>query len=149
MITGVAANVAAIAAATTTAITITALLPAWLLRLFPRSILQSIATLARRNVIGAVFDLSGKKPSEIIQAIQDGLTTRREAIRHVAVDLDDEAKRDAAHALLGTIAKLDDAVVASAAPVGSIQGAFRFILAKVSYYVVAAQNSAFMPARRH
>ena len=27
---------------------------------------------------------------------------------------------------------------------GSIQGAFRFILAKVSYYVVAAQNSAFM-----
>ena len=144
LITGVAANVTAIAAATTTAITITALLPAWLLRLFPRSILQSIATLARRNVIGAVFDLSGKKPSEIIQAIQDGLTTRREAIRHVAVDLDDEAKRDAAHALLGTIAKLDDAVVASAAPVGSIQGAFRFILAKVSYYVVAAQNSAFM-----
>ena len=46
------------AAATTTAITITALLPAWLLRLFPRSILQSIATLARRNVIGAIFDLS-------------------------------------------------------------------------------------------
>ena len=54
-----------------------------------------------------------KKPSEIIQAIQDGLTTRREAIRHVAVDLDDEAKRDAAHALLGTIAKLDDAVTPS------------------------------------
>ena len=99
MITGVAANVTAIAAATTTAITITALLPAWLLRLFPRSILQSIATLARRNVIGAVFDLSGKKPSEIIQAIQDGLTTRREAIRHVAEDLDDEAKSVTGHAL--------------------------------------------------
>ena len=62
----------------------------------------------------------------------------------MAEDLDNEATSAAAHALLGTIAKLDDAVVASAAPVGSIQGAFRFILAKVSYYVVAAQNSSFM-----
>jgi hypothetical protein len=76
----VAANVQAIA--TGAAITVAALLPAKILRLFPRPVLEAISALSVRTL--EVFDPSGKTISEILAAVKHGRLTREDAVAHMA-----------------------------------------------------------------
>ena len=68
----VAANVTALG--TGAAITLAALLPVKILRLFPRPVLESISALSVRTL--DVFDPSGKPISEILAAVKHGRFTR-------------------------------------------------------------------------
>ena len=76
----VAANVTALG--TGAAITLAALLPVKILRLFPRPVLESISALSVRTL--DVFDPSGKPISEILAAVKHGRFTREDAIAHMA-----------------------------------------------------------------
>ena len=76
----VAANVTALASGA--AISLAALLPAKILRLFPRSVLESISALSVRTL--DVFDPTGKSTTEILAAVKQGRLTRDDAISHMA-----------------------------------------------------------------
>ena len=72
--TGVASNVAAVAAAVGAPITLDALLPARYLRLFTRPVLQTLAIIAAKPKGGAAFSFSGKTYRDIYNAVvKDGL----------------------------------------------------------------------------
>lgn len=82
-VTGVAANVAAVAAATGGVLKVASLLPPKFLRLFPRAALESLSGLvAKVNTAGTPFDPTGKSTKEVVKAVKEGRLTRSEAILH-------------------------------------------------------------------
>ena len=70
-ITGAAANAAALAAGATTALSLIGLLPVYLLRVFSRRILATLATVSRRGGGATPYDFTGKDPDVIIQGVAD------------------------------------------------------------------------------
>ena len=69
----VAANVAAVAAATGTAVSVSKLLPIKIMRLFPKTVLDAIKAL--HNKPSGTFDYSGKSISEVFDAAMHGHTS--------------------------------------------------------------------------
>ena len=82
--TQVNANAAAVSAGLGAAVVVTTLLPAKLLRLFPRFCLDAISALASKIATqGAPFDFQSSTPpstKEIINAVKMGSATRQDAI---------------------------------------------------------------------
>ena len=129
----VASNVQALA--TGAAITLATLLPAKILRLFPRSAFESISALSMRTL--DVFDPSGKSISEILAAVKHGRLTREDAIAHMAErgSAVDPAQETAAH----QIRQIEFAVKALEATKGTLsntsssaEGALLYVLFKLS-----------------
>ena len=144
LITGIASNVAAVAAGAYTSIALAKLLPPYLLRLFPGTVLQTIVTLAKRTNLGAFFDFTGKTHGEILRAVRSGVATRDEAVDHVSADLDsaEEKTVEKAHMTIKTLASLPESSVKPHASAPT-QGVYRFIFARISYYVTSGTCAAF------
>ena len=84
-LTGVAANVAALAAGATTAVSVANLLPVYLLRIFTRRVLDTLTQVARRGSGAIVFDYTGKSPDEILRAVSDRQADADEAITQLGI----------------------------------------------------------------
>lgn len=80
-VTDVATNVASIGAAAGGAIVIAKLLPSKICRLFPKNVLQTIASLAvKLSNSGTPFDPSGKTESDIVSAVRAGRFSKTDGI---------------------------------------------------------------------
>ena len=147
-ITGVAANVAAIAAGTYTTMKLSKLLPPWLLHLFPATALQMLVSLAGRNSAGEkVFDYTGKKHGDILRAVRAGLTTVEEAVDHVSADLDLDgsehaAKRQEAREFIRVLEGVTEPKKTGPASGMTTQGHYRYILARVQGHVMDGGDAA-------
>ena len=76
-VTDVASNVASLGAAAGGAIVIAKLLPSKICRLFPKNVLQTIASLAvKLSNSGTPFDPTGKTESQIVEAVRAGSGSR-------------------------------------------------------------------------
>ena len=148
LVTGVAVNVATVAAVGggKKVIEIAKLLPTYLCRLFNRGVLQTLVTLAQRATASTGFELKDDtKPSAIIAAVTQGILTKADAITHLSGWLDADGEgAEAKHAQATRtmeMLKMMDAVEPMSA-VGSVQGPFRFVYAKISYYVSSGAGMA-------
>ena len=147
-ITGVAANVAAIAAGTYTTMKLSKLLPPWLLHLFPATALQMLVSLAGRNSAGEkMFDYTGKKHGDILRAVRAGLTTVEEAVDHVSADLDLEgsehaSKRQEAREFIRVLEGVTEPKKAGPASGMTTHGHYRYILARVQGHVMDGGDAA-------
>ena len=80
-ITEVANNVASIGAAAGGAIVIAKVLPAKICRLFPKNVLQTIASLAIKiSSSGTPFDPSGKSEAEVVAAVRAGRFSKSDGV---------------------------------------------------------------------
>ena len=146
--TGVAANVVTVAAAigAKKVIDIAKLLPTYLCRLFSRGVLQTLVSLAQRTSAATGFTLTDATTSrELVTAVQNGLLTKADAVTHLSGWLDAEgdgaaAKRDKATSTMKMLSMMD--AIEPTSTVGSVQGPFRFVYAKVSYYVSSGVGMA-------
>ena len=82
-LTGVAANVAAIGAAAGGAISVLALLPHKVVRLFPKSVLDIVASIAARDPTSS-FDPNGKSVNEIVTAVKFSHISKVDAVLHLS-----------------------------------------------------------------
>jgi hypothetical protein len=136
--TGVAANVAAVVAAVGTAIKLDSLLPARYLRLFTRSVLQTLAIIAAKPKGGATFNFSGKTYVEIHQAVVGGLISKDEGVNELISRLNTEEakvgtdKNDILCKQLERGIGLCQKAVVKVASTEVTEGAFLFILSKLS-----------------
>ena len=81
--TGVAANAKAIVDAGTSVITVSKLLPLWVVRCISSSSLRVILALAKRsNRAGEEFDPMNKNVGDIMKAVQQGLYPKDDAVEH-------------------------------------------------------------------
>ena len=134
--TGVASNVAAVAAAVGAVITLDALLPARYLRLFTRPVLQTLAIIAAKPKGGTAFPFSGKSYREIYHAVVGGHVTKDEAIAELSERLDAAESSSEIDATLikqlergiGMVQKATTKVVAA----DVTDGTFLYVLAKLS-----------------
>ena len=137
--TGIAANVAAVVAAVGTAIKLDSLLPARYLRLFTRSVLQTLAIIAAKPKGGATFNFSGKSYVAIHQAVVGGLISRDEGVNELISRLNiEEAKEDPDKVLCKQLERgidLCQKAVIQVASTEVTEGAFLFVLAKLSTVV--------------
>ena len=85
LITGVASNVGALAVGATTLLSVAALLPVYLQRVFTHRVLTQLASLARRGSAAVVFDYTGKSPDEVIQGVLDRQADADDAIGYLGI----------------------------------------------------------------
>ena len=137
--TGVAANVAAVAAAAGAAIKLDSILPARYLRLFTRSVLQTLAIIAAKPKGGATFSFTGKTYAEIHQAVVGGLVTKDEGVDELVRRLNvEEAKTTPDATVVKQLERgvaLCQKAVVRVASADVTDGTFLFILAKLSTVV--------------
>ena len=125
----VAANTAAVAAAVGAVASISSLLPAKFVRLFPKSALQSLASLAIKVDSGAAsFDPSGKSEAEIFSAIMAGRLTKSEATIEFNKRIQaakEMIEVEKAKASISSLAELDKTGIKDS---GSMEGGFLYVL---------------------
>ena len=94
--TGIAANVAAVVAGTAAVIKLDKLLPPSYLRVFHRSILQTLAIISAKPKGGSSFDPNGKTRMDVVKAVQGGHFPREDGIFELEELLQaEEAKNEA------------------------------------------------------
>ena len=134
--TGVASNVAAVAAAVGAAITLDALLPPRYLRLFTRPVLQTLAIIAAKPKGGAAFSFSGKSYRQIYNAVVGGHVSKDEAIAELSERLDTaEAATDPNATLIKQLERGISMVQKATTKVVAAEvtdGTFLYVLAKLS-----------------
>ena len=144
--TGIAANVAAVVAAVGTAIKLDSLLPARYLRLFTRSVLQTLAIIAAKPKGGATFSFAGKTYVDIHQAVVGGLISKDEGVNELISRLNTEELKTAPNDVLCKQLErgigLCQKAVVKVASSEVTEGAFLFILAKLST-VVCGNSGTF------
>ena len=105
--TGTATNAAVLLSTTATSLNVVKLLPAYLLRIFTRRVLDGLVAVARRPQPTDPYDTSGKSAGEIIHAVGNRLLEAHEAVVYlggIATSLTVEAgPRDAALAAIKVI----------------------------------------------
>ena len=125
----VAANTAAAAAAAGAVASISTLLPAKFVRLFPKSALQALASLAIKVESGsAPFNPSGKSEAEIFSAIMAGRLTKGEATIEFNGRIQtakDMLEVEKAKASIRSLAELDKTGVKDS---GCMEGGFLYVL---------------------
>ena len=84
-LTGVAGNVAALITGSSTALSCAGLLPVYLLRVFTRRVLDTLATLSRRGSGATPYDFTGKAPDVVIRAVSDRVADADDAITHLGI----------------------------------------------------------------
>ena len=152
-VTGVAANVAAVASATYTTMKLAKLMPPWLARLFPATALQMLVTLATRSTKGTEeFDFSSKHHGEIIEAVRAGVVTASAAVSHISTELVGDpadgptlAKHKAAYRAMNAINGLPAVAKNECGACSSdtvCHGVYRYILARVQIHVMNGGDTA-------
>ena len=125
----VAANTAAVAAAAGAVASISSLLPAKFVRLFPKSALQALASLAIKVDSGATpFDPKGQSEADIFSAIMAGRLTKGEATIEFNSRIQTAKEMlevEKAKASIRSLAELDKTGVKDS---GSMEGGFLYVL---------------------
>ena len=143
--TGIAANVAAVAAGGAVVIILENLLPARYLRSFTRTVLQTLSIISSRPKAGAAFSFAGQTVNAIVDAVVGGIVTKDEAVRAVNDRLTTEENKVAPDANLVKqlergLSIIQKATVRVAS--GDItDGVYLFILAKLSNITCADSGS--------
>ena len=132
-VTGVAANVAAVAAAAGGVLKVSSLLPPKFIRLFPRAALEALSGLvAKVNSSGTPFDPTGKSTKDVTKAVKEGRLTRSEAVLHfngLIQDSDDELEIKKLESASKILEHLD---LTNLTDNGSLEGGFLYVLFKES-----------------
>ena len=141
-VTGVAANVTALAGAT--AISIMTLLPARLLRIFTRQTIAVLASIYRRPLNGVPLDLTKPTPKALCAAVLATHCTKNEALMEIGerMELIDRTKTGWEGLVKSLEISLE--VLKNLIPTpgtGSVDGAFMYILARLSQVVCKASSS--------
>ena len=132
----IAINSAAITAAVGGAITIAKILPSKLVRLFPRSALEAIASLCTKvRAGGAPFDFTNKTTSEVIAGVKSGSATKAEAIMEFTENIQSATGSTAELTIKkneAAIKALEHLDVRMMQDTGSTEGALLYVLFKLS-----------------
>ena len=144
LITTVTTNAAAIVGGAVAIKGLSDILPDYVARLFPTAAIRSLVTLLANPSPGAEYkftkaDGTDKDLGLLIDDFQNGLFTKDEAIKHFAKSLGVADKRDLAKDCIDTFKALTGGP--SLATSGEIQGAYRYVFARVSEYVMVSRNS--------
>ena len=145
-VTTVATNVAAMAAAAGGAIKVLNVLPHKILRLFPKSILDILSSVAARD-LSTTFDPTNKSTAEIVTAVKFGHFSQLDAILHFTDEISKVANGDGEASV--KIKKLESAIksIESISSTTSVspntnEGCLLYILARLSKSVcVTTQGS--------
>ena len=147
-ITGISANLTALAATTVTVLGIERLLPIKLVRIFPRVVLGTLKSLATRTTDGSTLTLTdATTASQMVTAIGCNRLTKEHAHEHLvgrieAIDPDD------AHAAI-KLKKIEAMMQAVAnatvrvSPDSTINGRFTYVLARLSGVVCGKTSQKF------
>ena len=142
--TGVAANAAALAAGT--ALTVASLLPSKILRLFHKSVLETISALELRTTTS--FDCSGKSFPEILEAVRLGRASKDDAIGEISAKAAAFSGADLLTKL--EVTKMQIAAIDRLNPkmrnmAGFVEGAMLYVLYKLSsaYCSVRTSSASF------
>lgn len=158
LVTGVAGNVVAVAAATYTTMKLAKLMPPWLARLFPSTALQMLVTLATRSTKGTeTFDFAGKHHGEIIEAVRAGVITASEAVSHISKELVGdpsdagvEAKHKAAYRAMNAINGMPAVAKNECGACSSdvvCHGVFRYVLSRCQIHVMNGGDAAMYTSK--
>ena len=132
-VTGVAANVATVAAAAGGVLKVASLLPPKFLRLFPRAALEALSSLvAKVNSSGTPFDPDGKSTKEITKAVKEGRLTRGEAILHFNGLIQESEDEMEIKKLESASKVLEHLETTNLADNGALEGGFLYVLFKES-----------------
>ena len=91
--TVVASNVAAVAGATGALIALEKVLPNKFVRLFSRSVLHTLSTIAAKPKAGTTFDFDGKTGNQIFSAVKGNYITQDEAITELMYKISVEERK--------------------------------------------------------
>ena len=147
-VTGIAANLTALAATATTVLGIEKLLPIKLVRVFPRAILGTLKSLATRSTDGTSLTLSDSTTaSQMVAAIGCNRLTKEQAHEHLTSRIE-AINPDDTHAAikLKKIEAMMQAVSNASArvsPDSTINGRFTYVLARLSGVVCSKVAQKF------
>ena len=135
-VVGVAANVAALGAASGGALTLLTLLPSKILRLFPKSVLDVLSSVAARDPT-ATFDTTGKSTSDIVKAVRLGHLSKVDAILYLSeaieeIDEDEDNAGTKIRKLEAAIKSVESVTNASFNPPGMNEGCLLYIISRLS-----------------
>ena len=140
----VATNAAAIVGGAVAIKGLTDILPDYVARLFPTAAIRSLVTLLANPSPGTEYnfnksDGTSKDLSQLIDDFTNGLFEKDDAIKHFAKKLGARETRDEARDCIDAFKALTGGP--SLATSGEIQGAYRYVFARVSEYVMVSRNS--------
>ena len=147
--TVVASNVAAVAGATGALIALEKVLPNKFVRLFSRSVLHTLSTIAARPKAGTTFNFDGKTGNQIYSAVKGNYITQDEAITELMLRVTtEEGKPDNARDDLKikdweraiTVIQKSDFKMATT---DVSEGVFLFVLAKLSTMICGETAGSF------
>ena len=146
-VAGVAANAAAVVAAAGGSIVVSKILPAKLSNLFPKRVLDTLASVAARVTNGTTFDPEGESASDIVQAVRLSRCSSDDAILALSLKISEIADGDGGAAT--KIKKLESAIksVETLAKKGQAtssnsEGAMLFLLARLSRFLCTTRKGA-------
>lgn len=135
--TGVAANVAAVAAGGAVMIKLESLLPARFLRVFTRPVLQTLGIVSSRPKGGAAFNFTDKSMGAIQDAVVGGIVSKDEAVREICDRLTVEESKESPNVNLCKQLERGLHVVQKAtvrvASSDITEGAYLYVLATLSH----------------
>ena len=139
-LTGVAANVAALAVGATTAVSVANLLPVYLLRVFTGRVIDTLTQVARRGSGATVFDYTGKGPDEIIRAVSGRQADADEAITELGIIASSAATSEALARQCTAAIRVLDTIKDRVGAVGTRIdfGRYLYIFAVVQHYVATS-----------
>ena len=154
LITTAGACAASIAAGAVVLKGLDTILPTYVARLFPRAAIQSLVSLLSNPTLGTAYSFTRmvttggttveteKDFEQVVNDFQCGLFSKNEAIAYYSKDLrsTEKEKREMARDAVATFRDMTE--VSAVATSGEIPGAFRYVLARVSEYVVVSRTAA-------
>ena len=144
---GVTSNIAAIGTATTATLVVANLLPGRVLRLFPRAILQTIASLACKSSASAPVDIEHLSMAELRTHILSGDITSEEACLECMRRQDLLSESDANYSVKSKVLTTQVSVLATLKPRfhtnGSMEGTLLYILYRLSSVLCGKDTAAF------
>ena len=144
---GVTTNVAAIGTATTATLVLTGLLPGRVLRLFPRAVLQTIASLACKASASAPVDISKLSLAEMRNHILSGDITSEEACLECMSRQDELDESDENYAVKSKVLTTQISVLTTLKPRvhtnGNMEGTLLYILCRLSSVLCGRDSAAF------
>ena len=145
----VTSNVAAMAATTTAAITLTGLFDPRVLRVFNTTVLSLIKRYKAMPVAGTPYDFSGKSNSDVVADVIAGKVSKGEALAHFSVKIEEAAalsaddgraaKTLALETQIKLLGAMDEKPTSSAG--AQLMGVHRFVWAKCSEVVLGRDPS--------
>ena len=141
LVTTIASNVAALT--TATAITVSTILPAKVIRVFPRAVLDTLSAIVSAPKNGTAYDFAGKTVKQIFNAVIHGHTTTSLALgamNQLLFDADDEVEVGKISKTMDTVRAMDKSKSFIPEKGGPTDGALLYIWAMTEKCIEEASN---------